>query len=423
MSVTTDKSIPPTPIPAHLAAYPTPVHVYYEDNLLADATELEEGLKSSLPEAALYYSTKTNSLLPLLKALVAKGWGLEVVGPRDRAQAVAAGVSGDHLLLNGPAWSRAGLEEAIFEQGIRNVTVDSECMAELLGTVLKSRPNPPKLHVALRIHDGNSHFGFHPHRDHFERAWNYLPRECIASLGFHIHSNPGGSIRTLDDLTADFRHRAQRVNLALSTILTTPWKDLVQFCDLGGGIDSPFIYRLHSEEFGEYHNPKGAGAFREKHSSVRFSLREAGAELGRAVKDELGDFWKGKRVCFEPGRSVCTRALSTLVEVKSVKRHFYPDSEVILTDGNTAILGPVHRGVHPIVPAGRARPITISTFVYGNLPHSGDWLFQDVKLPPQHPGDRLLIGHTGAYFQPMEAVFGHATPKVVRADRDEVVKE
>lgn len=422
MSTLAEKSSP-TPVPAHLAAYPTPLHVYYEENLLADATELEEGLKSTLPESRLYYSTKTNSLLPILKALLGRGWGLEVVGPKDRSLALQAGAAGDRMLLNGPAWSRRDLEQAIFEQGIRSLTLDSECMAELLGAVLKSRPDSPKLRIALRIHDGNSHFGFHPHREHFERAWNSIPRNCIENIGFHIHSNPGGSIHNLQELTADFRHRAQRINLALASILTTPWKDLVRFCDLGGGIDSPYIYRLHPADFGEFHNPKGAAAFRERHANIRFSLREAGAELGRAVREELGAFWQGKEVFFEPGRSVCTRALSTLVEVKSVKRHFYPDSEVILTDGNTAILGPVHRGVHQISPAGRARPITISTFVYGNLPHSGDWLFQDVKLPPQHPGDRLLISHTGAYFQPLEASFGNPLPMVIRADRDEVVKQ
>ncbi len=211
------------------------------------------------------------------------------------------------------------------------------------------------------------------------------------------------------------------MNLALGCIEGTFWKSLVGFCDLGGGIDSPFVYRLHPSEFGEFHTPKTASAFRDRNLSVRFSLREAGSELGKAVRSELGSFWEDKRVLFEPGRAVCTRALSTLVEVKSVKRHFYPDAEVILTDGNTALLGPVHRGVHTIAPALKARPITISTFVYGNLPHSGDWLFQDVKLPPQHVGDRLLISHTGAYFQPLEASFGHPLPMVIRADRDEVI--
>ena len=194
----------------------------------------------------------------------------------------------------------------------------------------------------------------------------------------------------------------------------------MQFCDLGGGIDSPFVYRPHPSELGEFHNPSLAQDFRNRHSGTRFSLREAGSEIGRAVLAELGPFWQGKKVFFEPGRAVCTRALSTLIEVKSVKRDLYPGADVVLTDGNTAVLGPLHRGVHAVSPSKQGSPVP--TFLYGNLPHSGDWLFQNIPLPRLDVGDRLLISHTGAYYQPLEAAFGHELPKVVRADRDEVVK-
>lgn len=422
MSVMQDKSLPPTPVPGHLANYPTPLHVYYEKYLLADAGELETGLKSTLPGCELYYSTKTNSLPPLLKALAQRGWGLEAVGPKDRAAAVECGVNGEKILLNGAAWNRAALEEAIFKHGVRNITVDSESMAELLGSVLKARADIPKMNVALRLSDGDSHFGFHPSRENFARAWNLLPKEAIASLGFQIHRNPSGSVNQLSDLTADFRFRAQRVNFSLACLEGTPWQAQIKFADLGGGFDSPFVYRVPPSELGEFHSPPGAAAFRARYASPRFSLRESAAETGAAVKEELGHFWRGKRILFEPGRAVCTRSLSTLIEVKSVKRGFYPDAEVILTDGNTAILGPLHRNVHSIVPARQNGSGASTTFVYGNLPHSGDWLFQNVMLPPQREGDRLLVEHTGAYFLPLEASFGHQGPMIVRADRDEVVK-
>ena len=210
MSAPPEKSIP-APVPPHLARYRTPVHIFHEDNLLADAAELEEGLKSSLPEASFYYSTKTNSLLPLLRALVARGWGLEAVAPKDLQNAAKAGASGDRILLNGAAWTREGLEAALFEQGIRNVTLDSVCMAELLGSVLRARPGT-RLRVGIRLHDGNSHFGFPVSRESFERAWSFLPRGSVESVGFHIHVNPVGSIRELHELASDFRNRAKRVN-------------------------------------------------------------------------------------------------------------------------------------------------------------------------------------------------------------------
>jgi len=420
MSITPDKSTLEASIPGHLAKYPTPLHIYYEKYLVADARALEEGLKSTLPNAELFYSTKTNSLLPILKALLLTGWGLEVVGPQDHARALEAGLTGEKTLLGGPAWTKPSLEAALFKHGVKSLIIDSHSMAELLGSVLKSNEKIPKLHIALRLHEGESHFGFHLSRENFERAWNFLPKEAIASLGFHIHRNPPGSTRNLEEVSSDFRFRAKQVNLALASLEGTLWRSLVQFADLGGGFDSPFVYRVHPRELSDFHNPNKAAAFREHKMHTRFSLREMAAEVGREVRAELGILWEGKRILFEPGRSVCARALSTLVEVRSVKRDFYPDAQVILTDGNTAILGPLHRNVHQVFSSNEG--LGAPTFVYGNLPHSGDWLFQNVNLSAQKTGDRLLIRHTGAYFQPLEANFGHAKPMVVHANRDEVVR-
>ncbi len=421
MSPTPEKSSLP-PLPAHAASYKTPLHIFFEDNLLADASALESGLQSTLPAARFYYSTKTNALPPLLQALLKKGWGLEVVGPKDRDAAISAGAEGGELLLNGPAWSKEGLEEAIFEQGIRNLTLDSICMAELLGSLLGFGKLPYKLRIGIRVHDGNSHFGIHPTQKNLEEILNFLPKRHIESIGFHIHTNPSGSIGNLEEVELDFRQRARRINAATAALEHSNWKDLLGFADLGGGIDSPYVYRLQPAELGEFHNPECANSFRESHFSQRFSLRDAGAAIGRVVAEELGALWKGKSIYFEPGRSICTRALSTLVEVKSIKPNFYPGFEVVLTDGNTAILGPIHRAVHQIYAVEPRSPKLLPTFVYGNLPHSGDWLFQNVSLPPLELGDRLFIAHTGAYFQPLEAPFGHITPKVIRYDRDEVIK-
>ncbi|MGZ3734907.1 MAG: hypothetical protein ACXVC0_08105, partial [Bdellovibrionota bacterium] len=80
---------PRHPVPGFLAAVPTPFHVYNEAAALEDAISLQEGLFSGLRGVELFYSVKTNPLLPLLRALLARGWGLEVVGSENLAQAVA----------------------------------------------------------------------------------------------------------------------------------------------------------------------------------------------------------------------------------------------------------------------------------------------------------------------------------------------
>jgi diaminopimelate decarboxylase len=187
------------------------------------------------------------------------------------------------------------------------------------------------------------------------------------------------------------------------------------YLNFGGGFDSPYVYRPHPRELGRFHNPSEAESFRSRYAAgPRFSLRESAERAARAIAEEVGGSY---RILFEPGRAVCARALSTVLGVRAVKRGHYPDAQVVLTDGATSFLGPLHRGVHPLERAGE-RP----TFVYGALPHSGDWLFQNVKLPALEEGDRLRVLHTGAYFLPLEAKFGHELPSIYDARTGEKLR-
>jgi len=52
------------PLPGHLAKFPTPFHVYKEQEALEDARALKKGLKAGLSGLELYYSVKTNPLIP-----------------------------------------------------------------------------------------------------------------------------------------------------------------------------------------------------------------------------------------------------------------------------------------------------------------------------------------------------------------------
>lgn len=404
----------PAFLPPYLASRPTPLHLYYENRLREDARALREGIHSVLPEAALFYSAKTNPLPALIACLLGEGWNIETVSPADRRAALEAGATGERLLLNGNAWTEEQLTEALFNQGVGRLTLDSSAMARLLGKVLRSRPSPPPLEIAFRVHDGQSHFGFPAHSDPLGAAFRELPESAIKSIGLHIHSNPPGSIRRLESLAEDFQERSRKTLRAAECLNQVSLAKKISFVDLGGGLDSPWVYRPSPAELGDFHNPEKAESFRVS-AHRDFDLREIGKTAAEAVHKVLGD--RGWKISFEPGRAVCTRALSTLVEVKAVKSGLYPDGEIVITDGNTAILGPLHRGLHPVSALGAAGP-NQRTFVYGNLPHSGDWLFQSVPLPKLKTGDRLLISHTGAYFLALEANFGLPRPGIYDSGRE-----
>lgn len=411
-------------LPAHLAKYPTPFHVYYEDRLKADAATLKAALSSRLPNTGLYYSAKTNSLSALLHCLVSEGWSIETVCAADRRQASLAGAKGSQILLNGAAWTKAGLEEALLGQRIQRLTVDSLPMAQLLGNVVKENANAiSPLSIALRVHDGNSHFGFYAETDLLKEGLACFPKNSVSSLGLHLHSNPGASVQSLLEISLDFKNRTEKLIRAAEMVdsFSAP---KISFLDLGGGIDSPYVYRPQLTELALFHNPAQAEKLRAEKYERGFSLGELGETVSSVVADTLGkkraQAW---RIFFEPGRAVCSRALSTVIEVRAVKKKFYPEGDVVITDGNTAILGPLHRGIYPVALASnRPEKDTANTFVYGNLPHSGDWLFQSVPLPALTEGDRLLISHTGAYFLPLEANFGLPRPGIYSADKDMILR-
>ena len=408
-------------LPSHLAKYPTPFHVYYENRLKEDAKAIRHGLRSRLPGAELYYSAKTNSLLALLRCLISEGWNIETVCAGDRQQASLAGAKGNQLLLNGAAWNKNDLEDALVGQRIRHLTIDSPEMAKLLGAVLREhRHKITDLRLALRIHDGNSHFGFHPETTAIRTALSEVPLEAIAELGLHLHSNPPASISSLEELRADFSSRTRRLLNAAEIVNAVSIRKQIRFFDLGGGIDSPYIYRPRPSELAEFHDPPRAQEFRSEKEKRHFLAVELAEAVSEAVAETLGK--SEMRILFEPGRAVCSRALGTVVEVRSVKSKFYPEGDVVITDGNTAILGPLHRGIYPVKLASREGENSENTFVYGNLPHSGDWLFQSVPLPSLQPGDRLLISYTGAYFLPLEANFGLPRPGIYSFEKDQVLR-
>jgi diaminopimelate decarboxylase len=389
-----------SPFPRRFNELPTPLHLFSEASVREDARSLAKGLREAIPTLELYYSAKTNALPALLRLLLSDGWGIELVCPGDRRAAAQAGAPGDRLLLNGAAWTKAGLEEAVFADEVGQVTLDSLAMADLLQKVLLSSRSRPPLRVALRLHDGDSHFGFPA--DALQEAHAHIPSRGVAATGLHLHRNSPGSPASLDELSADFSSRCRQL-LPLAESLP------VSFLDLGGGIDSPWVYRPPPAELGDFHSPSATGRFRAHAGRERFSLLEAGRRIGAGLKAVLGEQFGRWQIQLEPGRSICTRALSTLLEVRAAKRGLYPDADIIVTDGNTAILGPLHRGVHPLraEKEGERR-----CFVYGNLPHSGDWLFQAVNLPWLEPGERIQILHTGAYFLAMEANFGLPRPGI-----------
>lgn len=335
------------------------------------------------------------------------------MAPDDLEKAESAGAAPDRILLNGAAHEKAFLEKVLFDGSVGRFHLDSAERLELLLQLCRDTRKAPSASIGLRIHDGNSHFGFPFTKEVLQAAAAKLQSAGIAVRSLHVHTNHRSSIGPEEYAS----HYAQSLRRLLRA---SDWIGIQKppLLDLGGGLDSPYVYRVPPSLLGEYHNPGTAESIRGKAGEWMrsCSLSALASSIGKALAKTLKEEQRDNAVAFEFGRSVCTRSLSTLLQVEAVKEGLYPEARIVLTNGNTAILGPLHREVHELTTVNGDGKKPRHTFVYGNLPHSGDWLFQNIRLPMLSPGDRIHIHATGAYTLSLEAKFGHELPVIVDAE-------
>jgi len=381
----------------------TPYYLFNGHLFREDAKSLYTGLCKHLPTIQINYSTKTNHLPSCLNIAREMGFYFEVVGPEDLATCLKISIPGYRISMGGPSWTKEQINVAI-EAGVGQFICDSPSNARLLLNSLDKHPQVKTVKVGFRIYDGESHFGFSPSDPNLEELARHFNKIGISQLGLHLHRNPGGSAGSLQDLVSDFSYRAKTI-LEVAHKIGNP-----SFFNLGGGIDSPWVYRVAPEKLGEFHNPNACEGLRKRTDKFpRFSLETAGEQISAALEKEILEKYPLAQIQLEPGRAICTRALSTVLSVTANKENFYPNHQVLITDGSTAALGPLHRAIHSV---SAEKDGTLPTFVYGHLPHSGDWLFQNIPLSKLQAGDKLLIESTGAYFLALESKFGFPFLKI-----------
>lgn len=329
---------------AAAARFGTPLYVY-------SAAELDAALarvREAFGPARVFYAMKANSNLTLLRHLHAAGVGFECVSSGEIARAEHLGVSGESLLVNGPAKS-----EAEYAAGARlsaTFILDREEEVSLL---------PPKSRLLVRVNPAmqistHDHLATGSAASKFGVTLEQAPRVLDAlraaghdALGLHVHI--GSAIRDAGDFTAAFGR------LAELRALTGPLKVL----DTGGGW--------------------GLGA------DLHGIAREAQA-VAAAFNAEL---W------VEPGRYLVAQAGKLLTRVIGTKR---TGRNFCLVDaGMTELIRPMMYGAaHPIRSLWDGENAGVWD-IAGPACESGDLLARDVPLPTPRPGDLLAIDEAGAY--------------------------
>jgi diaminopimelate decarboxylase len=336
----------------------TPAYAYDLDRIRQRVSQLQ----AALPAAWIRYAVKANPSGAVLRALEAlPGTGVEVITAGELARALAAGFTGDRILLGGPAQD-AGLRRMALEHGVALVSLDSvsqwDCWQQELADSGEGNPqflvriNPaldPRTHEHLATGAADSKFGMSPSEGALVAQ---AAHESGRFAGFHVHA--GSQIGELSVFEAGLAVLAPLFERFPARIL-----------DIGGG------YRVPDFPLEAYARLVGAFA------------RERNLQL-----------------VLEPGRYLVADAGTLLTRVLHVKQGAL--RHVIADAGMADLLRPALYGAsHPIRPLPEkpvdTEPEPMLVDVDGPLCENSDRLGRDLLLPALEQGDLLAVELAGAY--------------------------
>ena len=351
--------------------YGTPLYVIDEDRVRRNFRTF----KGAFPDADIYYATKANWNLAILRILASEGAGADVFSDGELYAALLAGIPPDRILFNGNSKTARELQMAV-DAGVR-VSMDSlHELYALSDLALRSgktmdvafRVNPdvsPDTHPKIATGLAASKFGI-GYADVVE-AYNEAKKlPGVRPVGIHCHI--GSQITDV----APFRETVEKM-MDLVEQITRLGIDL-KFVDLGGGLGIPYQKGMKTP------NPRDlAGA-------ILPIFDERSKSLGISPK-----------LILEPGRYIVGDASVLLTGVNTTKRS--ARNFVGVDAGLNLLIRPaMYDAYHEVVVANKADLDWAETYnIVGPICESGDIIAKDRKLPLIEPGDVVAVLDVGAY--------------------------
>jgi diaminopimelate decarboxylase len=351
--------------------------------------KLKEAFRSIDP--LICFSVKANSNLALLKALVDKGAGLDIVSGGELFRALRAGCPARKIVYASVGKTDREIEEAI-SRGILFFNVESLPELENINNIAKKlnrvtnvaiRINPdvePKTHKFITTGKITNKFGID-----FNSAYkilcmrNRFPSINICALHIHIGSQITESAPFVAAITkvTKFIRRLKNAGIEL------------EYLNIGGGLG--IIY--------DKETPQTAQKFANK-------------VLPLLKKTRL-------KIIMEPGRFIVGNAGILVTKVLYVKRT--PKKKFVIVDGgmNDLIRPALYGAYHSILPLKAKAGAQEKVDIVGPICESGDFFAKERKLPKVKEGDYLAIMSSGAYGFSMSSNYNSR----LRAEEILVVKE
>ncbi|MGD0336121.1 MAG: diaminopimelate decarboxylase [Candidatus Omnitrophota bacterium] len=349
----------------------TPLYVYSYRTLIDHFLKLQDAFRSV--NALICYSVKANSNLAILKALVDKGAGLDIVSGGELFRALKVNCPPEKIVYASVGKTEKEIEEAV-RRGILFFNVESLPELEVINLVAHRLRRRPR--IAIRINP-----------DVEARTHKFITTGKLTNkFGIDLKS----AYRIIMSRDRFPNTNICGLHIHIGSQITAPEPFVAAIGKISG-----FIIQLRKEGVGlEYLNIGGGlGIIYDRENPQ--TAKKYAAKVLPYLKDT------GLKIILEPGRFVVGNAGILVTKVLYVKET--TKKKFIIVDGgmNDLIRPALYDAYHQILPLrSQSHKVTKSqekVDVVGPICESADFFAKERRLPRVGDGDFLAIMGAGAY--------------------------
>lgn len=391
------KEIDGVPVKDIIAEHGSPVYVVSEKTIRNTYQEAKKAFSTRYPKFQFAWSYKTNYLDAVCSVYHQEGSWAEVVSGFEYDKALSLGVSGKHIIFNGPDKSDNDIEKAITNGSYLHI----DHFDELYTTIEVAQRIEKKAKVAIRV---NMDTGIYPQWTRFGfnyengEAWDAMNRimmnDNLELVGLHAH------IGTYIMVAWAYGNAAKKMT-ELAVRLEKKYGHALSYLDLGGG-------------FASKNTLKGAYL---PGSDTTPSFDEFAEAITSAIMQSDIKPDNLPTLIMETGRALIDDAGYILGSVLAVKRLAGGQRSMVL-DVGVNLLFTSFWYEHKITPAQDFSHHTEDTKLYGPLCMNIDVIRESISFPVLKKGDQFVISRIGAYNMTQWMQFITLRPRIVMVGLD-----
>jgi diaminopimelate decarboxylase len=356
------------PVSDLVKKYKTPLYVYSYNTFIGHFLKLKAAFRQVNP--LICYSVKANSNLAILKALVSRGAGLDIVSGGELFRALKAGCDPAKIVYASVGKTDAEIEEAI-RKGIKFFNVES--LPELENINRISGKLGKITNVAIRINPdvaAKTHHYITTGKLTNKFGIDFVTARKIILLGRKLRNvNICGIHIHIGSQITDAAPFLEAIKKVIAFISQLKLKGInIEYLNIGGGLG--IIYQNEKPQTAD--------------------------EFARKILPIISG--SGLKIIMEPGRFIIGSAAILAMKVLYIKKTPLKNFMIVDTGMNDLIRPALYDAHHEIVPLKMpSSQKMMKVDVVGPICESGDFLAKARNLPVTREGDFLAVMCTGAY--------------------------